>query len=370
MCSSDLEFTIRNISEDKVSNNNVTPESTPKEVVPEEIFAQDSLESTSIELMNNDIALEEPMFVEESIIDDVLIEEEAILSETINEEMWNIDQDHKEIILNHAEEILSTDDNEIYEIEQNTIDQDIVDLDTPESLLMPSVTTDSHLIKTVDYPILTQESPKKAIFPNIEDLEPNTDVISRAEEDEEVETTMKMIEDTYESFNINMQVVDYNRGPTITRFELEPPSGLKLRTILNLQDDLALQAGTSNLRIISPVEGRSLIGIEVPNKVRRNFLLREQIESDLFDESQAELPLILGIDVGGKEIVSDLATTPHLLIAGTTGSGKSVYVNALIMGLLFKLSSEDLKFIMIDPKMVELELYNGIPHLLANFFLN
>ena len=359
------EFTIRNISEDKVSNNNVTPESTPKEVVPEEIFAQDSLESTSIELMNNDIALEEPMFVEESIIDDVLIEEEAILSETINEEMWNIDQDHKEIILNHAEEILSTDDNEIYEIEQNTIDQDIVDLDTPESLLMPSVTTDSHLIKTVDYPILTQESPKKAIFPNIEDLEPNTDVISRAEEDEEVETTMKMIEDTYESFNINMQVVDYNRGPTITRFELEPPSGLKLRTILNLQDDLALQAGTSNLRIISPVEGRSLIGIEVPNKVRRNFLLREQIESTLFDESQAELPLILGIDVGGKEIVSDLATTPHLLIAGTTGSGKSVYVNALIMGLLFKLSSEDLKFIMIDPKMVELELYNGIPHLLA-----
>ena len=377
------EFTIRNISEDKDSNNNVTPEVTSKiaelekisvqqTIVPEEIFIQDPLDETDTELMNNDIALEEPMLVEESIISDVVTEEEItptneelIMPESISEEILNIGQDQKEMILNNEEKTLSMDDNEIYEIEQNTIDQDIVDLDTPESLLMPSVTTNTHLIKTIDYPITEQTAPKKAIFPKIEDLEPNTDVISKAEEDEEVETTMKMIEDTYESFNINMQVVDFNRGPTITRFELEPPSGLKLRTILNLQDDLALQAGTSNLRIISPVEGRSLIGIEVPNKVRRNFLLREQIESNLFEESEAELPLILGIDVGGKEIVSDLATTPHLLIAGTTGSGKSVYVNALIMGLLFKLSSEDLKFIMIDPKMVELELYGGIPHLLA-----
>ncbi len=378
------EFTIRNINDNTVLDNNppleivqkiAEPEEivAPQTIIPEEIFIQDSSELTDIEFRDQEdnIALEKPIVFEESIIHDMLEEDREPTTEKDSEEMLNVEQEQRDIILSHEEEILFADEdsNEIYEIEQNPVDQDITDLDTPESLLMPSVTTDTHLIKTVEYPvaeqIVTQNSPKEAIFPNIEDLEPNTDVISRAEEDEEVETTMKMIEDTYESFNINMQVVDYNRGPTITRFELEPPSGLKLRTILNLQDDLALQAGTSNLRIISPVEGRSLIGIEVPNKVRRNFLLREQIESDLFDESQAELPLILGIDVGGKEIVSDLATTPHLLIAGTTGSGKSVYVNALIMGLLFKLSSEDLKFIMIDPKMVELELYNGIPHLLA-----
>ena len=262
-------------------------------------------------------------------------------------------------------------------LEDESEEHDITDLSSSELALMPKIATDSHLVKPIPYPLdssqgtknsvttKSQKSQKTLIFPNIEDLEPNTEQISKEEEEAEIETTMKMIEDTYESFNINMQVVDYNRGPTITRFELDPPSGLKLRTILNLQDDLALQAGTSNLRIISPVEGRSLIGIEVPNKVRKNFLLREQIESTLFQNTEATLPLILGIDVGGKEVVGDLATTPHLLIAGTTGSGKSVYVNALIMGLLFKLSAEDLRFIMIDPKMVELELYRGIPHLLA-----
>jgi len=246
------------------------------------------------------------------------------------------------------------------------IDKDIIGLQEEDAALLPMIITKSHLVNTENY--LDEEIEKTnqdIILPIIEDLEPNTIHIDHEAEEQEIENTMKMIEDTYESFNINMQVVDYSRGPTITRFELEPPSGLKLRTIFNLQDDLALQAGTSSIRIISPVEGRSLIGIEVPNKIRKSFLLREQIESVLFQETNAALPLILGVDVGGKEMMGDLTTTPHLLIAGTTGSGKSVYVNALIMGLLYKLSAEELRFIMIDPKMVELELYNGIPHLLA-----
>ena len=293
--------------------------------------------------------------------------ESPVQQNIIDAQILNREQDQEDIILHYEEEneSINDDNDDISTIENNHADHDIVNLDTPESLLMPSIVTDSHLIPPAQYPIIEKAISPAFIFPKIEDLEPNTDNISKNDEDTEIENTMKMIEDTYESFNINMQVVDFHRGPTITRFELEPPSGLKLRTILNLQDDLALQAGTSNLRIISPVEGRSLIGIEVPNKVRRSFLLREQIDSTIFEASQTELPLILGIDVGGEEIVGDLTTTPHLLIAGTTGSGKSVYVNALIMGLLFKLSSEDLKFIMVDPKMVELELYSGIPHLLA-----
>ncbi|MGL5955955.1 MAG: DNA translocase FtsK 4TM domain-containing protein [Brevinema sp.] len=291
-----------------------------------------------------------------------VLTEEVFLNEDL--EIKTDVLDNPNPFIYHDKEILLKNTESIKEpfIEQPSLNS-LQDLDKPELLLMPSVATEGHLITPIKYPV--EQETKQVYFPNIEDLEPNTDDVSKVDEDEEIETTMKMIEDTYESFNINMQVVDYNRGPTITRFELEPPSGLKLRTILNLQDDLALQAGTSNLRIISPVEGRSLIGIEVPNKVRRNFLIREQIESALFQDTNAALPLILGVDVGGKEIVGDLATTPHLLIAGTTGSGKSVYVNALIMGLLFKLSSEELKFIMIDPKMVELELYSGIPHLLA-----
>ncbi|MGL4676411.1 MAG: DNA translocase FtsK 4TM domain-containing protein [Brevinema sp.] len=307
---------------------------------------EDDTQDIRIEKNNNPIIseLEAPV----SIFEDP----QELLDHTIKQ------SNNKELLLKNTEPI-----NEFPIEEEKVVSHRLQELDKPELLLMPSVATEGHLIEPMKYPIEQENS--SVYFPDIEDLEPNNDIVSKIDEDEEIETTMKMIEDTYESFNINMQVVDYNRGPTITRFELEPPSGLKLRTILNLQDDLALQAGTSNLRIISPVEGRSLIGIEVPNKVRRNFLIREQIESILFQNSDATLPLILGVDVGGREIVGDLATTPHLLIAGTTGSGKSVYVNALIMGLLFKLSSEDLKFIMIDPKMVELELYGGIPHLLA-----
>ncbi|MGL5722087.1 MAG: DNA translocase FtsK, partial [Brevinema sp.] len=222
----------------------------------------------------------------------------------------------------------------------------------PKPVLTPSVP-----------PVLAEKKPP--IFPNSEELIPNTDHIDPLEEDEEIESMIQTIERTFESFNISMKVVDFSRGPSITRFELDPPSGLKLRTVRNLQDDIALQLGISNIRIISPVEGRSYIGIEVPNTLRRSFMLKQFIDDEGFTNSDAALPLILGMDVGGNKICSDLASLPHLLVAGTTGSGKSVYINALIAGLLFKRSSDDLKFIMIDPKMVELELYNGIPHLLA-----
>ncbi|MGL4563400.1 MAG: DNA translocase FtsK 4TM domain-containing protein [Brevinema sp.] len=263
---------------------------------------------------------------------------------TTNQELSPLDQ--------HTSEIVSSDDIPSSDLQEELDSSNASDIQHKE--IEQSIHDTEHIEDTTEYH-----------FPRVEELVPNTDVISAEQETLEIEETMKMIEDTYESFNINMQVIDYSRGPTITRFEMEPPSGLKLRTILNLQDDLALQAGTSNIRIISPVEGRSCIGIEVPNKIRRQFLLRQQIESVTFQESKADLPLILGVDVAGKEIVGDLATTPHLLIAGTTGSGKSVYVNALIIGLLYKLSPKDLRFIMIDPKMVELEPYRGIPHLLS-----
>lgn len=267
--------------------------------------------------------------------------------------------------MNEEDSIISTGFQPMIEEIPNLIPE-ILDLDQNEAALLPKFTTQNHLQLPNEYSgTYSLSKPTEIVFPKVEDLDPNLEIVSHELEDEEIEETIRMIEDTFESFNIHMKVVDYSRGPAITRFELEPPPGLKLRTIRNLQDDLALQAGTSNIRIISPVEGRSYIGIEVPNKIRRQFLLREFIESAEFQQSDAALPLILGTDIGGKVLVSDLATTPHLLVAGTTGSGKSVYINALVMGLLFKLSADDLKFIMIDPKMVELELYNGIPHLLA-----
>ena len=202
-------------------------------------------------------------------------------------------------------------------------------------------------------------------FPDTQLLDLNFDNITSQDEENEVRKVGEQIENAFRSFKIDIDVSGYSRGPAITRYEMIPPTGLKLRNIVNLTDDLALNLGNRNIRIVAPIGNKSIIGVEVPNQHRRNVVLREMIESAEFKDCKARLPLILGKDITGNTIVEDLAEMPHLLIAGTTGSGKSVYVNSLIAGLMFKLTKNDLKFIMIDPKMVELELYNGIPHLLA-----
>ena len=180
-----------------------------------------------------------------------------------------------------------------------------------------------------------------------------------------MENVSRVIENTFTSFKIDIKVSGHSRGPAITRYEIEPPTGLKLKNIVNLTDDLALNLGTRNIRIVAPIGNRSIIGVEVPNNFRRNVVLRDIIESPEFKKSKAKLPLILGKDIAGNIVIEDLTEMPHLLIAGTTGSGKSVYVNSLIGGLIFTRSIDEVKFIFIDPKMVELELYNGIPHFLA-----
>lgn len=208
------------------------------------------------------------------------------------------------------------------------------------------------------------------IFPSAAALEKGFDNFSRAEEVEEIEKVSRIIEATFESFKIPIKVSGHSRGPAITRYEIVPPSGLKLKNIVNLTDDLALNLGTRNIRIVGPIGNRSLIGVEVPNRHRHSVVLRDIIESPEFAKSRAQLPMILGKDITGNILIEDLAETPHLLIAGTTGSGKSVYVNSLISGILFKKTADEVKFIFIDPKMVELELYNDIPHLLAPVIIN
>lgn len=202
-------------------------------------------------------------------------------------------------------------------------------------------------------------------FPKTSMLEPSFQSSSREEVQQEIEQISQVIETTFENFKIDIKVTGYSRGPAITRYEMVPPVGLKLKSIINLQDDLALNLGTKHIRIVAPIGNQSLVGVEVPNRHRQSVSLREMVEREEFQKSRAHLPLILGKSISGQVLIEDLAEMPHLLIAGTTGSGKSVYVNCLISGLLFKLREDELKFIMIDPKMVELELYNGIPHLLA-----
>lgn len=174
----------------------------------------------------------------------------------------------------------------------------------------------------------------------------------------------KILEETLESFGVEARVVQVNRGPVITRYELQPSPGVKVSKIVNLSDDIALNLAAPAVRIEAPIPGKAAVGIEVPNKEMSMVYLREIIESKEFIDQKSPLTFALGKDVAGNSIVSDLSEMPHLLIAGATGSGKSVCVNSLITSILYKSDPEKVKLLLIDPKVVELSTYNGIPHLL------
>lgn len=173
----------------------------------------------------------------------------------------------------------------------------------------------------------------------------------------------KLIE-TLGNFNIQCNILQINKGPTITRYELQPAPGIKVSRITSLANDLALSLATSEIRMEAPIPGKSAIGIEVPNKVKSSVFLRNLIESKEYKAAETNIPFALGKDIAGKNIVASIEKMPHLLIAGATGSGKSVCINSLIMSILFRAKPDEVKLILIDPKVVELSVYNGIPHLL------
>ena len=173
----------------------------------------------------------------------------------------------------------------------------------------------------------------------------------------------KLIE-TLNNFNIPCNILQINKGPTITRYEIQPAPGIKVSRITGLSSDIALALATSDIRMEAPIPGKSAIGIEVPNKIKTSVSLRSLIESKEYKNADTNIPFALGKDIAGKNIISSIDKMPHLLIAGATGSGKSVCINSLIMSILFKAKPEDVKLILIDPKVVELSVYNGLPHLL------
>ncbi len=180
----------------------------------------------------------------------------------------------------------------------------------------------------------------------------------------EVLNNAKIIEDTMKNFGIDATISKINVGPTITCYELSPSPGIKLSRIVSLSDNIALSLASSDIRIEAPIPGKAAVGIEVPNRVKSNVYLKEIIQSHEYKDMDSPIPLALGKDVSGKPIVSSIDKMPHLLIAGATGSGKSVCINTIIMSILYKSSPDDVKLMLIDPKVVELNVYNGIPHLL------
>lgn len=184
-------------------------------------------------------------------------------------------------------------------------------------------------------------------------------------EKEDIKEKAKIIEQSLAEFNIPVKVVNVESGPVITRYELEPAPGVKIQRIVNLADDLALNLRASSIRIVAPIPGKGAVGIEVPNQHREAVFIRDIVSSPEFTQSDSPLTLGLGKDTAGHPVVADLRDMPHLLIAGATGSGKTVCVNALIVSMLMKASPKELRFIMVDPKMVEMHQYNRLPHLLC-----
>ena len=181
---------------------------------------------------------------------------------------------------------------------------------------------------------------------------------------QEIKENAHVLQQTLESFHVNAKVISFCHGPAVTRYDLEPAPGVKVSKITNLAEDIALQLATSSVRI-EPVPGKAAIGIEIPNRTLESVQLREVLENPQFQEASSKLTVGLGMDISGQAIFADIGKMPHLLVAGATGSGKSVCINTLISSILFKATPDEVKFILIDPKMVELSNYNGIPHLMV-----
>ncbi len=200
-------------------------------------------------------------------------------------------------------------------------------------------------------------------FPDIELL---NQVVSQSTKDDtkKIKAKAKILEETLLNFGVEAKVVQVNKGPTITRYELQPSAGVKVSKIVNLSDDIALNLAAQAIRIEAPIPGKAAIGIEIPNEDIATVALREVIDTPTYKNSNLNLPFALGKDVSGTPIVTDITKMPHLLVAGATGSGKSVCINTLILSILYNASPDMVKLVLIDPKVVELNQYNGIPHLL------
>lgn len=200
-------------------------------------------------------------------------------------------------------------------------------------------------------------------FPSIDLLSsPPADAV---QVNDDYERNSRILEETLADFGLEVKVVEVEQGPVLTRYEILPAPGIKVTKILSLSDDLALALKAPSIRFIAPIPGKSAIGIEIPNSVVMKVYLRELLESNEFQKSNCALPLALGKDTSGQPMVSDLCSMPHLLVAGTTGSGKTVCINSLVAGLIYSKRPDELKFVMVDPKMVELSMYNKLPHMLT-----
>ena len=214
--------------------------------------------------------------------------------------------------------------------------------------------------QTMPRPALEQKKPY--VFPPVSLLKEGTS--AQGDSRMHLQETALKLQQTLKNFGVNVTITDVSCGPSVTRYEMQPEMGVKVSKIVNLADDIKLNLAAADIRIEAPIPGKAAVGIEVPNKENVMVRFREMIETEEFQKHKSSICFTAGKDIGGQPVVADIAKMPHLLIAGATGSGKSVCINTIIMSILYKADPEDVKLILIDPKVVELSVYNGIPHLL------
>lgn len=243
----------------------------------------------------------------------------------------------------------------------------------PEPKIMPAVVAPK--VEKPNIHIVKEEAVAKAAdlkpktvgeyrLPSV-DLLNDPPVVTNSQIQEDLMKGSRILEETLSDFGVSIKVADIERGPVITRYELQPAPGVKVGSIINLADDLALALSVPAVRIVAPIPGKNRVGVEVPNGSSAAVYLKDLLESSQFRDAKSKLTLAIGKDISGKPLVADLSDMPHLLIAGTTGSGKSVCLNSVVMSILFNASPQQVKFIMVDPKMVEMVLYNDLPHLIC-----
>lgn len=303
--------------------------------------------------MPEPVRVEEPVHIPERTYEPEFLDEltpEEILARKRGTEVFHAPEERKQVVTANGK-VIDTDTEEVL---RKKVEKRKMDAAEKEE-------ADASVLKEIKK---TEEKPKKPyVFPPF-------DLLSRGkgpagnQSDQEYRDTAIKLQQTLRNFGVGVTVTNISCGPTVTRYELQPEQGVKVSKIQALADDIKLNLAATDIRIEAPIPGKAAVGIEVPNKVNSMVYLRELLESNEVKKHPSRLAFAVGKDIGGQVVVADLAKMPHLLIAGQTGSGKSVGINTMIMSLIYRSSPDDVKLIMIDPKVVELSVYNGIPHLL------
>lgn len=344
--SNNMSLNNMDISEVRVENVS------PKKETWQDIWKKETYENS--DSVTTDVKLESPINIKENSDTDILNKniESTVLNDNIDEEVSNENIESSEINEVTENSYTPVDSKENSYTSVDATDNTISTINQAENEVSP-VSFDNH----------KEDIIKEYVFPPIDILTQNKKSVLNSS-DNSLQETAEKLETILKNFGVNVKVTGYSRGPAVTRYELLPELGVKVSKIVNLSDDIKMNLAATDIRIEAPIPGKTAIGIEVPNKNKAVVGFRELIETSEFKDANSKISFALGLDLAGNIVVSDISVMPHLLIAGATGSGKSVCINTIIMSILYKARPDDVRFIMIDPKVVELSVYNGIPHLL------